>query len=129
MIYLTIFWAILIVFILVYYSSKIIKNKKLNQFIDREGALFFIGLLIPLVLIAIITKDPVTFGSFEIPVELQWLGSLFVSFFGAWQFYLKPLKNKLYLMNREIGQVKSKLDSMDSDLKIIKDVLIKRNPV
>ena len=84
--YLTVFWVILISFIIVYYLGEITKNRRLNQVLEKEGALFFIALLTPLILIAIVTKDPVSFGRFEIPVELQWLGSLFASFFGAWQF-------------------------------------------
>lgn len=124
MIYLGIFWLILLLFLVSYSLSKLFKKEKIIKFFEREGALIFISILLPLIFIAIITKDPIYFGNFEIPTELQWLGSLFASFFGAWQFYLKPLKNKVFSLDREIGEVKTKINSIDSDIKIMKDVLI-----
>ena len=124
MIYLIVFWIILLLFIILYSLSNVSKNKELKQFLDKIGALLFFVLLIPIILIAIITKDPISFGSFEIPTELQWLGSLFASFFGAWQFYLKPLKNKVFGMDRELGELKITIEKVEKNVDKITDKIL-----
>lgn len=124
MIYMLAFWIILIGFIIIYFTSKLFKIHKLSKFLDREGALLFFVLLMPIIFIAITTKDPIQFGNFEIPTELQWLGSLFASFFGAWQFYLKPLKNKVFGMDREIGEIKISVEKVEKNMDKITDILL-----
>ena len=126
MIYLTIFWIILITFLILYFLSKFFKIQKLNQVLEKEGALLFFAFLIPILLIAIITNDPIVLGGYEIPTEFQWLGSLFVSFFGTWQFYLKPLKNKVFGLDREIGEVKTTVKKVETDVNRLTDFLINK---
>lgn len=142
MIYLSVFWGIFIVFLLGYYLSKKFNFKKIHSFLDNYSMLIMIVLL-SLSVIAIVTKDPITLAGIEIPTELQWLGSLIVSGFGAWRFYLDPLKKKVYGMDRELGRMDistkslnskvdalegnlgSKIDFIQKDLSLIKDKLIK----
>lgn len=124
MIYLIIYWGLLILFIIFNIISALSKNKGLNEFISKHGALLFIVILTPILLIGIITKDPISFGTYQIPTEIQWLGSLFASFFGAWQFYLKPLKERVIKTETEVSSMKSDIGSIKHDTNLIKDKII-----
>ncbi len=127
MYYLAAFWGLFILFIILYISSK--WNRSLANTLDEIGTLFFM-VLGSLVILAIATKDPVAVAGIEIPMELQWLGSLFVTGFGTWYYYLNPLKKKVYRMDRELGEVKTGIDSLKESLKnntqLILNMLIKK---
>jgi hypothetical protein len=127
MLYLIAFWIILILFILTYYISKFFKISELKNFLDKEGGVLFLVILTPLIFMVIATKDPIAFGNFQIPVELQWLGSLFAAFFGAWKFYLNPLKDKVISLENRFGQWVMKCDTefkhLDKGIEEIKSKL------
>lgn len=125
MIYLTVFWVLFLVFIILRVSSSLFKLGGLKKMLEDFGMPFFIVLL-TFAIIAIVTNDPISIFGITVPMELQWLASLFVALFGSWQFYLRPLKNKVYEVDREVGEVRSKIDSIDADVKLIKDKLIRR---
>ena len=90
---------------------------------EDKGILVFI-IAASLVLMGIITKDPVTVFGINIPTDLQWLGSLLVTGFGAWRFYLNPLKSKVYLLGREVDEIKADITNIKSDIGLIKRKLI-----
>jgi len=120
MIYFGVYWLILIIFLFVYIISRIEKFKNLRKSVDDVGILVFI-FLSSLLLISIITKDPLQILGIEIPMELQWLASLLISGFGAWKFYLNPLKKKVYDMDREVGEVKTSVNNVEKNVNIILD--------
>lgn len=92
--------------------------KWLKKFKEEYGILFFI-FLFAFLTIAIISKDPINILGITIPMEMQWLGSLLISGFGAWQFYLNPLKKKVYTMDREIGEVKTSVKHIEKSVDIL----------
>jgi len=118
MMYIFIFWLILLLFFLAYGLSKLLKIREIESLINENAALVFIILGV-IIFMAIITKDPVTILGLNIPTEIQWLGSLFVFGFGAWQFYLRPLKSKVYELDREIGEVKVSVAELKDNFKIM----------
>ena len=54
------------------------------------------------------------------------VGLSFCFFFWSVAVYLKPLKNKVFSMDKELGQVKTEIGAMKGDIKIIKEVLISK---
>ncbi|MFH1445170.1 MAG: hypothetical protein ABIF08_01675 [Nanoarchaeota archaeon] len=121
MIYLSLFWILVLMFIVVFLIGKIFKIKEIPNFYDNNGILFFLGLA-ALVIVAIVSRDPIL--GLNIPMELQWLGSLSVTLFGAWQFYLNPLKKRVNRMDREIGEIKSSVQAIRTDTHLIKEKII-----
>ncbi|MBI4454242.1 hypothetical protein HY636_06370 [Candidatus Woesearchaeota archaeon] len=112
MYYLAAFWILFLIFFLVYLVSSLFKIKKLQRRLDEYGILFVMALG-SLVIVAIASKDPIAVGGIEIPVELQWFASLFVTIFGMWRFFLNPLKKKVYRMDREMGEVRATISNLD----------------
>lgn len=130
MIYLKIFWLLTIIFFIIYFSGIVFKWKLVKSITDEFGILFFMGLA-SLLIVAIAKGDPLTIAGIIIPTEFQWLGSLFVTWFGAWKFYFNPLKIKVYSMDREIGEVRGEIkgvrgeiSSIKSDVRLIKEKII-----
>ncbi len=116
-VYLTIFWLLLILFLIVY---AFFKTKTTSRLINNYGGLFFLG-LIALLFMAFATKDPI---NIPIPTEVQWLSSLLVAIAGLWKFYLSPIQNKVFSLNREVGEIRSDLSSIKSDLSLIMQELV-----
>lgn len=132
MMYLLIFWTVALAILSLHVIASMTKNEWLASRVFRFGSLFFIAFGIPLVVIAIITKDPATILGITITPEMQWLSSLLIAGFGAWKFYLDPLKKEMKCLNREMGEVKADLSALkremvssEKDLRIIKVVLLK----
>ena len=69
---------------------------------------------------AIITKDPITIAGIELSMESQWIGSLIIFGLGSWKLYFNPLKEKVYSLDREIGEVKSDVSNLKSDVSNLK---------
>ncbi len=124
MYYLLIFWILLVAFFVLYIFVKYFKWSTVLHFLDSYGILFFIVLL-SLIVIAIATNDPIIIAGMEIPVELQWLSSLLASGFGVWQFYLRPLKNKVYEIDRDVASLNSDVKSIKEDVHLIKEVVLR----
>ncbi len=114
MIYLKIFWSITLIFVFLYALTYIPSFKKYRTRLETIGAPITFVLLIPLVIMAIITNDPISLFGIDIPTEVQWIASLLITLFGAWKIYLNPLKTKVYQMDREVGEVKTGLHSLES---------------
>lgn len=125
MIYLSIFWVLFVLFFLLYGSSIVFKIKRLKHFFDNESMPFFI-ILMAFVIIAIATNDPVEIFGVSIPIELQWLASLVGTGFGAWKFYLHPLKNKVYEMDREVGEIKTSVGKVEIDVNRLTEHIINK---
>ena len=115
MYYLAAFWILFLIFFLVYLVSFIFKIKELQRRIDEYGVLFVMALG-SLVIVAIASKDPIAIAGIEVPVELQWFVSLFVTVFGAWRFFRNPLKKKVYRMDRELGEVRVNINNLDKNV-------------
>ena len=123
MIYLAIFWLFVAVFLIAYVASRIFNWKKIKAYLEDKGILFFI-ISSAFIVMALLTKDPLTIAGISIPTELQWLGSLLIIGFGVWRFYLNPLKGKVYSMDREVGEIKADVTNIKSDVRLIKERLI-----
>ncbi len=121
MIYLWLFWTLILIFLIVYILGRFFNWKSVILAIEEKYGILFFLFLFSLAIIAIVTKDPVEFAGISIPAEMQWLGSLLLSGFGAWKFYLNPLKQKVYFMDRELGEIKSNSSSIDREMKEMKD--------
>ncbi len=117
MFYLTIFWILLLTFTAIYLCAKLLNHTRLIKGIDDYAILFFMALG-SLVIVAIASKDPVSIAGYTIPMELQWLSSLFAALFGVWRFYLNPLKEKVYTMDREVGEVKVSVTRVESEMNL-----------
>lgn len=115
MIYLLIFWIFAILLIVGDFIGSYSNSKRFKSFKEEYGILFIL-LLVSFVLIAIVTKDPINVAGVAIPAEIQWLGSLLISGFGAWRYYLDPLKKKVYGMDREIGEVKTSIKHIEKHI-------------
>jgi len=124
-IYLTVFWIIYALFGLLILISFLFKIKKLNKYLQEYSVLVLI-IALSFLIIAIITKDPMNIAGYTIPTELQWLGSLLVTGFSAWKFYLNPLKIKVYSMDREIGEVSASVKKVENNVSMILSKLIKK---
>ena len=114
-IYLTIFWTVILTFLLVYAVASVGRKKALKERLDKDGFLVFI-FMIPFLIMAILTNDPMTLFGIDIPVQLQWLGSLLITLFGSWKFYLKDLKEKVYSMDKELEGVKKTVELIKDHL-------------
>ena len=123
--YLTAMWLVYSIYGVLFVISLFTKNKKLHKFLD-EFALPVVIVGASFLIIAIVTNDPVNIAGYTIPTELQWLGSLLVTGFGAWKFYLSPLKLKVYQMDREIGEVKTSVHKVESNVSMILNKLMKK---
>ncbi len=123
--FLTVFWIIAVFFYILFFLTKLLKLKKYELAIENNGFVIFI-FLTALIIVAIATNDPITIAGIVIPTEIQWLGSLFVSGFGAWQFYLDPLKKKVYRMDRELGEINSSVSSIKTSVDKLLDKAMKK---
>ncbi|GEM_PF-2376805 len=115
MIYLKLFWISAILFWGAYILAGKLNWTKVKQKLDEYGMLFTIWLT-SLVIIAIVTKDPLELLGMPIPAEMQWLGSMVLAGFGAWRLYLNPLQLKVYNMDRELGEVKTRVTKLEVDM-------------
>jgi len=109
------YWLLGVIFFGAYITSWLFKMRSLKHFLDEKGVLIFI-VLASLAFISIATNDPVTIAGVTIPTELQWFGSLLLTGFGSWKFYLNPLKNKVFSMDREIGEVKESVKNLETNM-------------
>lgn len=118
MIYLTIFWIALFLFIVVHILTKIFKWK-IEAFLEKYSILYFI-LLSAAAFIAIITNNPISFGTLIIPTEVQWLITLFTLCFGIWKYYLNPLKERVLTIEKEMSVTQKEVSSIQLDIGTIK---------
>lgn len=123
MLYLKIFWIALIALFFIHLFSNLLKFKKLENLLDKYGILYMI-ILVAFAFIAIITNDPIDFFNISIPTEVQWLATLIASGFGAWKYYLNPLKNRVINTEIEVSSVKTSIESIKSDVHLIKENLL-----
>lgn len=115
MIYLKLFWISAGLFWIIFMLSKWLGWKIVRQKLEDYGGLFSIWLLC-LAFIAIATKDPINIAGMPLPVDVQWFGTVALGGFSAWRFYLNPLKTKVYEMDRELGEVKTRVNRLESDM-------------
>jgi|SRR3989344_5274626 len=127
MVYFFIFWILAILIFILYFISRITKSKELKDIFDNYGGLFFI-VIGTFLIMAILTKDLVTIMGITVPMELQWLGSLLITGFGTWKFYLNPLKERVINVEKDVSsinaEIKSSFSSIKEDLSLIKNKLI-----
>lgn len=124
-VYLFAMWVVYSIYGVLFIISLFVKNKKLHKFLENYAfPIIIIGAT--LLIMALVTKDPISFAGITIPTEIQWLGSMLVTGFGAWKFYLNPLKTKVYAMDREIGEVKTSVHKVESNVSIILSKLMKK---
>lgn len=122
MIYLTIFWIIVSIFFIIYSVGRYFKIEAIQKCTEEYGSLLFI-ISLSFVVIAIVTKNPISLLGIEFPMQLQWLVSLIVSAFGAWQFYLNPLKERVITTEKDVSSIKTDICSIKSNMQMLKDHL------
>ncbi|MBS3133244.1 hypothetical protein J4470_03910 [Candidatus Woesearchaeota archaeon] len=122
------FWILLFLFSLIYLLVSLFNFKGGLKFLNENGGLFFI-FLGALVVISIVTNDPVTVAGITIPTELQWFGSLILTGFGSWKFYLNPLKNKVFAMDRELGEVKQGVQHLEINVNTLTTHILSKKSV
>ena len=113
--YLAIFWVLCIAFFVLYAWFRLCKYQRTVMYVEENAGLFFI-LMGMLLIMAFITHDPMSILGIDVPLELQWLGSLGIFGLSSWQFYLRPLKIKVYGLDREVGEVKVGVRRMEKDV-------------
>ena len=124
-VYLFAMWIVYSIYGVIFLISLFVKNKKLHKFLENYSLLILI-IGATLLIMALITKDPLNVAGITIPTEIQWLGSMLITGFGAWKFYLNPLKSKVYSMDREIGEVKTSVHKVESNVSMILNKLMKK---
>lgn len=126
MIYMALYWITLFIFIIFYLISRKFDNSRLSKEVEDKGVLvvMFLGALM---FMAIKTNDPVSFLGIEIPMELQWFGSLGVTMFGLWKLYLDPLKDKVMKIDKTVESLKTDVNNIKKDIILIKQHLFDKN--
>ncbi len=122
MIYLTLFWIGLLFFFAIHILTKIFKWK-IEPFLDKYSLLYFI-VLSAFAFIAIVTKDPISFGTIIVPTEIQWLITLIATGFGLWKYYLNPLKERVIKIEKEVFVTQADINSMKQDIHFIKETFV-----
>ena len=119
MIYMYLFW-LLIIFNFIYFY---LYNGKLNEK-TKDNAIMILMLASAFLILAILTKDPI-FSNFGVPNEFEWVIGLFITCLTSWKLYFAPLKERVIMTEKEVSYIKSTLSSMQTDLGLIKQKLIK----
>ncbi|MBS3142698.1 hypothetical protein J4464_04915 [Candidatus Woesearchaeota archaeon] len=112
MIYLAIFWIGILALSLTWFVAKFLPMKRVRDHLDREGFFYYMVLGCFLIM-AILTNDPVSFLGIEIPWQMQWLVSLLAMFGIAWQFYLKPLKENVHRIDKDVVEVRMNVGGLE----------------
>lgn len=116
MIYMLLFWMIILLLIMFLALNKITRWRgKLSGVID-----FLVVFQALLLIAALLTHDPL-FTSFGVDPWWELSIELIAGGFAFWKAYLDPLKKKVYSLDREIGEVKTGILFMKSDLSLIKE--------
>lgn len=130
MIYLIIFWTLFIAFVITVETAKRIdseKARKLTYQLQDKSFLFFMFLGL-LVFMAVITKDPIAFGELTLPMEMQWIVALLAFACGAWMHYFNPIKERVMVLEKDMSSIKTNIASIKTDVHLIKETLLSRNP-
>jgi len=122
--YLAIYWSFLIVFFALIFIGKLFRINALSSLIKHSDLVLIISL--PFLIVAIATNDPIEILGIELSKDLQWLGSLLVAGFGSWQFYLRPLKERVITTEKDVHAVKTDINSIKEDISIIKQKLMNK---
>ncbi|MBI2146968.1 hypothetical protein HYU19_00645 [Candidatus Woesearchaeota archaeon] len=109
-VYLVLYFISLGCALLFYYISK--KKEKMYGF-----SVFFMVLMIFFLVFALATDDPIDELVTTIPAFWQFVLTGLGGAFTIWKVYLNPLKTKVYGMDREIGEVKTSVGRMESEMK------------
>ena len=119
--YLIAFWGIwFIVLLITIFRYKSIVSGKHNNILAVTWIVAFAFLVM-----AIITNDPV-FQSIGLPKEYEWLAGLLTTGFTGWVVYLRPLKSKVYGMDREVGEIKTNVSNIKDSINEMKPYVMKK---
>jgi len=119
--YFAIFWLLLLgalIFIIFNY-----KKIKAGKYQNGFTVIWIVGTV--LILMAILTNDPF-FQFIGLPKEYEWLAGLLTSAFTGWLTYLRPLKNKVNDMNREVGEIKTNVQNINKSMDEFRPYILKK---
>ena len=119
MIYMTLFWIIALICVALYFLQKYIFPRFPLESIF--SVLFFLGA--SFLIVGVLTRDPL-FAQFGVPAEYEWVIGLSITAFSSWQVYFNPLKKKVYAMDREIGELKTDMQTVKVDIALIKEKVL-----
>ncbi len=115
MIFMILFWASVLLNLLLYL---LLKNSKLkNHATDTAIIISFLSLA--LLIVAIVTKDPI-FAQLGVPPEFGWIVGLFITGFTSWKLYLDPLKERVIKVERKVDVLHSEVSSIKTDIEFIR---------
>ena len=122
MIFMTVFWSIVLICVILYLFRRYILPKfPLEQIFPF---LFFLG--ISFLFVGIITRDPL-FADFGVPAEYEWIVGLFMAALASWKIYFNPMKQRIGNLERKVDTLDAKLDAnlgmIQADLQLIKEKL------
>ncbi len=121
MIYLIVFWIIFLGLFVVLGINKFLKSEKITKTIEKYTDAY-LATLVALLIIAILTNDPIP-GLEGLSKDAQWIMSLAGVGIGLWKLYLNPLKQKVFSLDREMGEVKTRVSHLEHNIKEIKNEL------
>ncbi len=110
MIFMILFWIVIMLLILLAFINKVWNNRFSGLFgflVVFQAVLFFL---------ALVTNDPVLPASWGIDPWWEWTFEGLVAAFAVWKAYLDPLKRKVYSLDREMGEVRTEIKSMNLDI-------------
>lgn len=118
--YLVLYFLSLILSLLFYYLSK---KKKEKSFGDISS--FFLVLMIFFFILALATGDPIERFLTTIPAFWQFMITALGGSFAIYKVYLNPLKQKVYSIDNEVGNVKTDITTIKENVGWIREELVK----
>lgn len=115
------FWLSVLVNLIMYLTLRKIASRTRAQ----DAAVFISLLSFALLIVAIVTKDPI-FSSFGVPPEFEWVVGLFITGLTSWKLYFNPLKDRLGKVESKVDVLHSELNSIKEDTTLIKEKILQR---
>lgn len=94
----------------------LLSKKNANNIYDKLSV-FFMVVMVFFLVFALYTNDPIEELITTIPAFWQFVITALGGAFAIWKVYLNPLKQKVYEMNRELGEVKTTVIRIEGELK------------
>lgn len=110
--YMILYFVSLVLSLVFYFLFRKYKKK-----IYENLGIFFIPLMIFFLVFALYTKDPIEELLTAIPAFWQFVTVALGGAFAIWKVYLNPLKDKVYGLDRELGEVKTTVNRVEIEMR------------
>ena len=120
MIFMILFWWSVFLNLVVYL---ILRNTRFKTKAN-DTAMIISFLSLALLIVAIVTKDPI-FAQFGVPPEFEWIVGLFVTGLTSWKLYFNPLKERVIKTEKEVSSIKTNIEFIKADTNLIKEKILK----